>query len=574
MTPQSADGIINSKMKIIENLFIRFFHTTVFFSLFCFFSCVNNENISILSNIENIIKANPDSAYFLLADVDTSRFNTEEVNYFRLLEVMAKDKSDRDITKDQIHDLINYYESIGEFDKAALCSFYSGRIYQDNGDNKAALRSYYYVQLLTDKLSDKEIVGKSMINAGIINYEQDIYLEAISDLKKSLQYIPKLEKYYPSILLDIGNSYLLLFYENENLKFIDSAKYYHNKALDVAKNVDITHLNNIMRDIGLFYYVTGDYDMSLNYYNEALLLTTDSIFISQLYLNICWVYLEKEEWAPIDDYIKSAQRFLSDHPDELLNVYKFLYHYNERKDNQKEVFEYYSLYTTLLINIKDKNKDAALIEVRKKYKEQIMEINIEKQRLKYSLIITIIFVIVGIIFIIFANLLHTKNKKISEVYKKIKYLEKISEKHIESLKIKNSNEEQYKDILSDYLMVMKSIVLQEDVLRKEEKDKIISRVYKIIYNDVNFNWDKLYVALNIMNKELFDKLIFLFNKNAELEPLDFKICCLSISDFTQNEICILLKEPLRKTQRRITYIRTILKIEKGNSIKKHIELLK
>ena len=128
--------------------------------------------------------------------------------------------------------------------------------------------------------------------------------------------------------------------------------------------------------------------------------------------------------------------------------------------------------------------------------------------------------------------------------------------------------------MNDYFTVLKNIVFQEETLRKEGKTNFITRVYKIIYNDDSFNWDKLYITLNILNKELFDKLIVLFNNIPELEQLDFKICCLSISDFTQNEICILLKEPLRKTQRRITYIRTVLNIEKGNSIKKHIELSK
>ena len=86
--------------------------------LIFFFSCSNKKNILI--HIEDVLKTNPDSAYFLLADIDTSKFNLEEINYFRLLEIMSKDKSDRDISDVQIHDLKKYYKLIGDFDKVAL----------------------------------------------------------------------------------------------------------------------------------------------------------------------------------------------------------------------------------------------------------------------------------------------------------------------------------------------------------------------------------------------------------------------------------------------------------------------
>ena len=167
--------------------------------LVSFFSCNHRKNI--LSGIEEVIGLNPDSASYLLADIDTSKVNVSEINYFRLLEVMAKDKSDRDISDNQIHDLTKYYESVGDFDKAALSSFYSGKIYQQNSDYKEALKSYYYTQLLEDNLSDQEIIGKSIINAGYIIFNQKIYSEAINDLRKSLAYIPTSSRYYPSVFL-------------------------------------------------------------------------------------------------------------------------------------------------------------------------------------------------------------------------------------------------------------------------------------------------------------------------------------------------------------------------------------
>ena len=541
------------------------------FLLLCLFSCSNEK--SILSEIEKVIEINPDSAYFLLADIDTSKFNLEEINYFRLLEIMSKDKSDRDISNDQIHDLKKYYKLIGDFDKVALSLFYSGRVYQENSNDKEALKSYYSIQLLEDKLSDKEIIGKSLINSGTINYNQELYQEAINDFKNSLTYLSISNKYYPSILLSVGNGYLLSFYYKDDRSLYDSAQYYYKKALDISKKSNNNMCLNIIQDIGMSHYIIEDYPTALNYYNDALSLTTDSISTSRLYLNLCWVYLEKEEWELITKYIKVAQSILSNHPDEMVYLYYFLYCLNDRKGDQEKATEYYRQYTTSLIEVKEKSKDASLMEIRKKYKEQILRVNIEKQRLRYSLVITIIIGIIVLIVAFFVRMIRKKNLVISDVYRKVKYYEKLSEKHIETLEIKESDENQYRAILNDYLGILKDVVLYENILRKEDKNKAISKIYKIVYDDEDFNWEKLYNALYILNKRLFDKLMVIFNQTKELDDLDFKICCLSISEFSQNEISVILKESLRKVQRKITNIRAILCIEKGNPIRKHIEQL-
>ena len=162
--------------------------------------------------------------------------------------------------------------------------------------------------------------------------------------------------------------------------------------------------------------------------------------------------------------------------------------------------------------------------------------------------------------------------EISDVYKKVRYFEKISEEHIETLKIKKYDEDQYKAILNDYLGILTDIAVYEDVFQKEDKNKVISKMHQIVYDANDFNWEKLYVAINILNKELFDKLINICNDCKELDELDFKICCLIISNFSQNEISILLRTPLRKIQRKITHIRITFGIEKGENIKAYIEL--
>ena len=540
------------------------------FLLLCLFSCDNEK--SVLSEIEKVIEINPDSAYFLLADIDTSKFNIEEINYFRLLEIMSKDKSDRDISDDQIHDLKKYYKLIGDFDKVALSLFYSGRVYQENSNDKEALKSYYSIQLLEDKLSDKEIIGKSLINSGTINYNQELHQEAINDFKNSLTYLSS-DKYYSLVYLNIGNSYLLLFYKNKHYSQYDSAQHYYKRALDISKNLNNNMYLNVIRDIGVSHYIIKDFPTALNYYNDALSLATDSVYISQLYIGICWVHLEKDEWEPIDDYVNIAQRILSNHPNEMVHLYEFLYYLNDRNGNFEKATEYYRQYTTSLIEVKEKSKDASLMEIRKNYKEQILRVNIEKQRLRYSLVITIIIGIIVLIVAFFVRMIRNKNLVISDVYRKVKYYEKLSEKHIETLEIKESGENQYRAILNDYLGILKDVVLYENVLRKEDKNKAISKIYKIVYDDEDFNWEKLYCVLNVLNKSLFDKLMVIFNQTKELDDLDFKICCLSISEFSQNEISIILKESLRKVQRKITNIRAILCIEKGNTIRKHIEQL-
>ncbi len=91
-----------------------------------------------LKEAEQIVEINPDSTLSLLDSILIPE-NLKGKRYydFLLLQVKAKDKSNKNISEDTtIFDVKNYYIKNNDLDKATMASFYSGRVLEVQKNRK------------------------------------------------------------------------------------------------------------------------------------------------------------------------------------------------------------------------------------------------------------------------------------------------------------------------------------------------------------------------------------------------------------------------------------------------------
>lgn len=107
-------------------------------------SCTDRGIIRALDDIESCLSEHPDSALSVLDSLSTADIQGREANAkFALLYSMALDKSYIDATDDSLINIaVDWYRKHGTADERLKSYYYQGRVYQNAGDNEAAMESF------------------------------------------------------------------------------------------------------------------------------------------------------------------------------------------------------------------------------------------------------------------------------------------------------------------------------------------------------------------------------------------------------------------------------------------------
>ena len=107
-------------------------------------SCTDRGIIRALDDIESCLSEHPDSALSVLDSLSTTGIQGREANAkFALLYSMALDKSYIDATDDSLINIaVDWYRKHGTADERLKSYYYQGRVYQNAGDNEAAMESF------------------------------------------------------------------------------------------------------------------------------------------------------------------------------------------------------------------------------------------------------------------------------------------------------------------------------------------------------------------------------------------------------------------------------------------------
>ena len=107
-------------------------------------SCADRVVIRELDNVETYISEHPDSALAVLDSISAMNIQGRKANAkFALLYSMALDKNYIDVMDDSLINIaVDWYHRHGTADERLKSYYYQGRVYQNAGDNEAAMESF------------------------------------------------------------------------------------------------------------------------------------------------------------------------------------------------------------------------------------------------------------------------------------------------------------------------------------------------------------------------------------------------------------------------------------------------
>lgn len=188
----------------------------------------HSEHWETLTQVESYIEERPDSALVVLQGIDNEELaNDEERAKHALLLSMALDKNYIDKTDFEVlQPAIDYYEDNGTATDKLRTYFYQGRIYQNAGNDAAAMESF--VKAISEGEESDDILTKARIyfNRGSIYYSLYEWDSFIETHKTAASYFKQAERHhsYVHCLILIVNGYTLKNEPENALPYIDECK--------------------------------------------------------------------------------------------------------------------------------------------------------------------------------------------------------------------------------------------------------------------------------------------------------------------------------------------------------------
>ncbi len=188
----------------------------------------HSEHWETLTSMETIIEERPDSVLNVLQAIDTDELiGDEERAKHALLLSMAMDKNYIDRTDFEVlQPAIDYYEDNGSATDKLRTRFYQGRIYQNAGNDAAALE--FFVKAISEGSESDDILTKARIyfNRGSIYYSLYEWDSFIETHKTAASYFKQAGRHhsYVNCLILIVNGYTLTNEYENALPYIDECK--------------------------------------------------------------------------------------------------------------------------------------------------------------------------------------------------------------------------------------------------------------------------------------------------------------------------------------------------------------
>ena len=515
----------------------------------------------ILTAAENLIETCPDSALVWLESLRYPyELNESLFADYVLLSVWAKDKAYKPIANDtSIFQVDDYFRTKGNWGKATLAAFYSGRVYQEQKNYEEALNAYLAAETLSKSISDENRKGLIQYFIGELYYDQLSYLDAIKRFQSAYEYFSKVPDNYSREVMTlniIGNSYFLAQQK-------ESALIYFDKALKLSE--DHPDLNALTRhNLGVAFLAINETSVAKNELFHALCLASDTDLQVKIHLSLSKIYEKGNQLDSALYFSSLAVELFKEQQDEsaLASAYRLLSRLEEKNGNPDLALHYHQQYVHYYDRVKDEKVRVHLLELQEKYDfELIKGINNRLVIQRQWGILSSMVLVIAIFLISFFYYHHNQQNKnaLSEARQTTYQLKEMM----------NNKDNAIHAFMIKEFDVVKKISLLEGYLIETEKGKdILKKVNKIIYEKDSFDWEVLYQVMNKLYKGYLDKITTTF---PDLSELEYKICCLTKSGLNNTEIAIILKTNVNIIQIRKTAIRKKLKILKHGDITKFMD---
>jgi len=486
----------------------------------------------------------------------------KDVQFYKILlkiENLRKSEDSSDVLIAKYDSLLQVVQEHGYDSLAAVIYNDQGIIFYQMGSYSNALDCFVRALEFYEKNNDIAGMGRLYNNLGVISFQAKNYKQALDFFSRSFEIYSRIKD--TASVVNIINNVGSVF---ERLKQFNKALLYHRLALRIAvKNKLYNSIYSSLNNMGVVFENTGRLDSALKYYLKAMQY---SPYISDVEYgltlnNVGRIMLFSERVDEAKPYLDSALYYsrLYDAKDNLLESYRLLSMYFEKKKDYSQAYHYLKLFKDLVIKV-DSQKVEGKFETflfqrnQKNFeKEKQLLANQLKLQRKLQLYIVAIILMIILVLIFAINNIRQRNKilaeknRIAELEKqnmeeKLQAQEKLANLEKEKMKIELEQKERQ---IAIFAMQMAS---KNDILKEIEKQAL--ELYNAVPKQKQQQLNKLisYIHLNADDKDTWQNYVYhfekvypaFFSKLSELFPqlntTDQRFCSYIFINLTNKEI--------------------------------------
>lgn len=402
---------------------IRFISVTFLITLLSLLaiSCQKTPDsiVLALSQIENCMESNPDSALTLLKQIPhPENLSGKAQADYALLMTQAMDKNYIIPASDSLISFaVGYYGSHSENSmEMGKSYFYYGRVMDGLKRDEDAMKYYLLAKNIFDDTKEYKMCGLISEKIGNLNWKQDMYENALINYKDSRKYFALANDYrcVSFALRNIGRTYLSMIGKS------DSANVYYQKSLEIAHANKCGTESTILQELGLLHRVNQDYKMAEHYLLQAIDCDSRSLAKTEIYLSLGYTYLKMDDDTKAENCLKLSTN--SPYIFTRIDAYNSLFRLEKSRGNLLSAIEYKENADSLSLIANDNQARTTVAELQKKYEnEKLQKENLQmKVEFKNVVIFSLIlfFIVVFLVcFYIYKN--RITKRKIRGIERKI-----------------------------------------------------------------------------------------------------------------------------------------------------------
>lgn len=529
-----------------------------------------DETGCVLHTVEQCMEAHPDSALCLLESIPQPQQLKDEyrANYYLLL-TQARDKNYMDLSTDSsINYSVMYFKEKDNTSKYGKSMYYYGRVIQMCGDYPRALKIFLDAQQSLEDAKEYKILGLMSEDISIINRSQSFYDKAIHHSRDAILYY-----YLAKDTLGVAYAHQTLataFFLNQQ---IDSTRKYTKQSLHLLKANPLKLKVGANKLFGLACSFQKEYLQAEFYFLKVLNENPNNKSRVHHYLSLGHLYQMMGRHNEAKEYLDKCIQ--SDKLNVRSEAYSHLSQIAISENKLKDALYYKQLSDSLQYIVENETKKTELVEIDKKhlvekYTDEKFKTE-SKNRILYSIFLTILTLIIFILFILYEKYNSAKR----QLSKNQKYIEsnrnKINQykKRIESYKrqqteLATSFEDEIKilnDKIADLSIDTRNFISKIDI---EVLIKMLKNGDIVAENITAEEWKRIY---NLTNSLFHNALISLKTKHPRLTDHDIEILSFMLLGFSPKEMIILFDSKSGHTLSKAKLrLKERLELKKGDSL--------
>lgn len=522
-------------------------------------SCQPTPNAVILSlsQAADCMETYPDSALSILEHIpDPQALHGRAQADYCLLMTQAMHKNNLELSSDSLISIaVGYYGA--HTDNIAMQGksfFYYGKVMQSIDSVKDAMRYYLKAKSVLGETKEYKVLGLIAEGMGNLNRKQKLADAALNDFRSSLQYSSYISDSLGLSLAyrNIGRAYIMK-------KEVDSAHYYYDKGLTIARLKKYSLESSILRELGMLYRSDNEYAQAESCFLSSIEKEHNPEELYRTYLSLGYLYTTMGKWEEAQDALNTCLK----RKDDVLqrDAYECYYHLKRRQNELSQAVIYKDKSDSLMRITQDANLQKSLAELQKKYQnERLQKENLQMsiQNKNILLISCVFFFMAALIIFYFYSKNRNTKKEIRKIQKVIAENEvelKWAQEELEDYRKRKSEKEDHsKEIgeLNGKMAVLNSAnkkmeaqlnLLGGTALKVDPEVEeyiasfriLLSLKYKKPGENVSkINWKRVYPLFDL----LYGGFVTRLRERAvvDLTPHDLEICCLLKCGFAHEEL--------------------------------------